>query len=196
MSTVRLTITSLAILTLLYLMHPHHAHSQTSANLSASVTLRDGSHDFDFNFGTWHTHIRKLQHPLSGSHDWVELDGTVTVRKVWEGRAQLEEIEADNGSTHFKGLTLFLYNPQSHQWSQSFAGIEDGALSPTPLIGEFKEGRGELYDQEAFNGRAVLVRFAWFDITANAHRVEQAYSSDGGKTWEPNFIASLTREKP
>jgi hypothetical protein len=155
--------------------------------------LRDGQHDFDFHFGTWKTHIRRLVHPLSGSTTWVELDGTVTTRKVWDGRANLEELEAGNATTHFKGLTLFLYNPESHQWSQNFASINSGTLSQTPLIGEFKDGRGELFDQETFNGRTILVRFVWSDITPDSHHVEQAFSDDGGKTWEPNFVATLTR---
>jgi hypothetical protein len=51
------------------------------------VASRDGQHDFDFNFGVWKTHIKRLLHPLSGSTESIELDGTVTVRKVWDGRA-------------------------------------------------------------------------------------------------------------
>jgi hypothetical protein len=155
--------------------------------------LRDGQHDFDFHFGTWKTHIKRLEHPLTGSTTWIELDGTVTTRKIWDGRANLEEIEAGTGANHFKGLTLFLYNPESHQWSQNFASIEEGKLSQTPLIGEFKDGRGELVDQEAYNGRTILVRFVWSDISPNSHHVEQSFSDDGGKTWEPNFVADLTR---
>jgi hypothetical protein len=77
---------------------------------------RDGQHDFDFNLGTWKTHIRYLRQPATGP-TWVEFDGTVVVRKVWDGRAQLEEIEADGSAGHFEGLTLFLYNPESHQWN-------------------------------------------------------------------------------
>src|ERR1043165_5433742 len=80
---------------------------------------RDGQHDFDFNLGTWKTHIMRLEHPLTGSNSWVEMNGTVAVRKIWGGRAQLEEIEADGSSGHFEGLTVFLYNPKSHQWSQN-----------------------------------------------------------------------------
>jgi Neuraminidase (sialidase) len=91
-------------------------------------------------------------------------------------------------------MTLFLYNPQSHQWSQAFANASDGKLN-TPLVGEFKNGRGEFYDQEIFNGRSILVRFVWSDITADSHHVAQSYSDDGGKTWETNFIANLTRLK-
>ena len=160
-----------------------------------SQPLRDGQHDFDFHFGTFETHIKRLVHPLSGSTTWVELNGTVTVRKVWDGRANLEELEASNGATHFQGLTLFLYNPQSHQWSQTFANINDGTLSQPSLIGEFKDGRGELYSQDTFNGRSILVRFVWSDITPDSHHVEQSFSADGGKTWEPNFVANLTRVK-
>jgi hypothetical protein len=156
--------------------------------------MRDGQHDFDFNIGTWHTHIRMLQHPLSGSDTWLELDGTVVVRSVWKGWAELEEIEAEGPNRHFEGLTLFLYNPAAHQWSQVFANSNDGTLQ-RPAIGEFKNGRGEFFDQESFKGREILVRGVWSDITKDSHRFEQSYSDDGGKTWESNFIGTLSRQK-
>ena len=160
-------------------------------NSEASKT-RDGEHDFDFNIGTWNTHIKRLQHPLTGSNTWVELNGTVVVQKVWNGRAQIEEIEADGPTGHFEGLTLFLYNPQSHQWSQNFASSGDGTLS-VPTVGEFKNGRGEFFDQEPFNGRTILVRVVWSNVTPNSHQFEQSFSDDGGKTWEMNWITDQTR---
>jgi hypothetical protein len=170
------------------------AAQTTPGNGNATVAGgRDGQHDFDFAHGSWKTHIRRLLHPLTGSNTWVELNGTVVVRNVWGGRANLEEIEADGPTGHFEGMTLFLYNPQSHQWSQTFASSDDGTLEQ-PSIGEFKQGRGELFDQETFNGRTILARGVWSDITPNSHRFEQAFSDDGGKTWEPNFVATLTRE--
>ena len=170
------------------------AQSPAQPEQSVSRKVRDGQHDFDFNFGAWHTHIRRLVHPLTGSNEWVELDGTVHVRKVWNGRAQLEEIDARGPSGHLEGLTLFLYNSDAHQWGQYFVSKGDGAVTQ-PMIGEFRNGRGELFDQESFNGRTVQVRFVWSDITTDSHRVEQSFSDDGGKTWEPNFIATLTRDK-
>ena len=162
-------------------------------NSDASKT-RDGQHDFDFNIGAWNTHIKRLQHPLTGSNTWVELNGTVVVQKVWNGRAQLEEIEADGTTGHFEGLTLFLYNPQSQQWSQNFASSGGGTLS-VPTVGDFKNGRGEFFDQEPFNGRTILVRVVWSNISPNSHQFEQSFSDDGGKTWEPNFVATLTRKQ-
>jgi hypothetical protein len=165
------------------------------AKLLTSAGQRDGQHDFDFNLGIWKTHIKRLLHPLTRSTTWVELNGTVVVREVWGGRAQFEEVEADGSTTgHFEDLALFLYNPQAHQWSITFANPGSGNLS-VPIIGEFKNGRGEFFDQESYNGRAILVRQIWADITPNSHTFEQAFSDDGGKTWEPNFVATLTREK-
>jgi hypothetical protein len=183
----------LSLFGLLFPALPASSQATSSATEAGAQQAHDGQHDFDFHFGTWKTHIRRLTQPLSGSNTWVELNGTVTVRRVWDGRANLEEIDAGNTTTHLKGLTLFLYNPQAHQWSQTFSGINDGTLGQ-PMIGEFRNGRGEFFDQETFNGRTILVRFVWSDITPNSHHVEQAYSEDGGRTWETNFTANLTRE--
>jgi hypothetical protein len=160
----------------------------------SDLTARDGQHDFDFNLGVWTTHIKRVLDPLSGSTRSIELNGTVTVRKVWGGRAQLEEIETDGPNGHWEGLTLFLYNPQSHQWTQTFANGKNGVLTP-PLTGTFNDGRGELFSQDTLNDRAILVRGVWSDITPDSHHFEQSYSADGGKTWAPAFIANLTRNK-
>jgi hypothetical protein len=156
---------------------------------------RDGRHDFDFNFGTWKTHIKRILDPFSGASQFIELNGTVTVRRVWDGRAQLEEIEADGPNGHWEGMTLFLYNPAAAQWSQSFVSSQSGVLN-SPPIGSFKEGRGELIASDIFKDRSILVRGVWSDIKPDSHHFEESYSNDGGRTWAPAFIAELTRIKP
>jgi hypothetical protein len=158
----------------------------------AAGAPRDGQHDFDFEIGTWKTHLKRLLHPLTGSTTWVEYEGTSVVRKIWDGRANLVELVADGPAGHFEGLSLRLYNPQAHQWSLNFSGAGSGSLSQ-PTIGEFKNGRGEFFDQETFNGRTILVRFVISDITPNSCRFEQSFSDDGGQTWEVNWIAIDTR---
>jgi hypothetical protein len=155
---------------------------------------RDGQHDFDFEIGTWKTHLRRLLRPLTGSTTWVEYDGTTVVRKVWEGRANLVELVADGPAGHFEGLNLRLYNSESRQWSLNFSSSGSGTLAP-PSIGEFQNGRGEFYNQEMLNGKAILVRFVISDITPNSVRFEQSFSGDGGKNWEVNWIATDTRVK-
>jgi hypothetical protein len=156
----------------------------------------DGQHDFDYEIGAWKIHLRKLVHPLTGSSTWIDFDGTSVTRKVWQGRANIEEFETDGASGHVEGLTLRLYNPQSHQWSIFWANGKDGVLGIPPMTGQFKNGRGEFYDQEMFEGRAIYVRFVWSNITATSAHFEQSFSADGGKTWETNWITDQTRVKP
>ena len=153
---------------------------------------RDGQHDFDFEIGTWNTHLSRLVHPLTGSTIWAEYDGTSVVSKIWDGRANLVELEVTGPAGHIEALSLRLYDPQAHQWGLNAASARVGTLS-VPTVGEFKNGRGEFYDQESFNGRTILVRNLWLDITTNSCRFEQAFSDDGGKTWETNWIALDTR---
>ncbi len=183
----------LMLCTLAYLALPLPSLAQVSENAAArQSTVRDGQHDFDWQIGTWKVHMQRLQHPLTGSTKWTELDGTVVVRKVWDGRANLAEIVTDGPSGHLEFLSLRLYNPQAHQWSLNFAGSNSGTLS-VPMIGEFKNSRGEFYDQESFNGKTILVRFVFSADSPNSTRDEQAFSDDGGKTWEVNWINTSTR---
>ena len=165
----------------------------SSTSVRHSPSERDGQHDFDFEIGTWKTHLRRLLHPLTGSTTWVEYEGRTVVRKVWNGRANLVELKVDGPTGQIEGLSLRLYNPESHQWSLNWANSSAGTLGQ-PMIGEFKNGRGEFFDHELFNGRAILVRNVWSDITPNSCRFEQAFSDDGGKTWEVNWIAIDTRK--
>ena len=155
---------------------------------------RDGQHDFDWEIGNWKTQLKRLQRPLTGSTTWVEYEGTTVVRKVLDGRANLVELKVDGSAGHFEGLSLRLYNPQARQWSLNYANVSDGTLT-TPSIGEFKDGRGEFYNQDRYNERAILVRFVITKITDDSYRFEQAFSDDGGKTWEVNWIAIDTRVK-
>ena len=156
---------------------------------------RDGQHDFDFELGTWKIHLNKLMRPLTGSTTWVEFDGSSVTRKVWDGRSQLEEFETNSpGGGHIEGLTLRLYDSQTHQWSLYWATSKSAAIG-VPTIGQFKDGRGEFYDTEPSgpNGRSVLVRFIWSKTDTDSPHFEQSFSDDGGKTWEVNWITDQVR---
>jgi hypothetical protein len=157
-----------------------------------SVERRDGRNDFDFEIGTWKTHLKRLRKPLTGSTEWVEYQGTSVVSKVWNGLANLVELDAAGPAGRIQALSLRLYNPESRQWSLNFSNARTGTLSP-PSIGEFRGGRGEFISQESLDGRAILVRFIISIITPDSCRFEQSFSDDGGRTWEVNWIATDTR---
>jgi hypothetical protein len=203
LASIRSMTIGVATYALLGALAPAHVLAQAATSTRAASPRRDGSRDFDFEIGSWKTHFRLLAHPLTGSTEWLEYDGTTVVRKVWDGRANLVELVADGKAGHFEGLSLRLYDPVAHQWSLNFSNSRAGTLG-TPTVGEFRDGRGEFYDQESVNGRMVLVRFVISDATPgscfvvsiaapNVCRFEQAYSDDGGRTWEVNWIATDTR---
>jgi hypothetical protein len=131
---------------------------------------------------------------LTGSSAWIEMDGTTEVRKIWDGRANLAQFNADGPAGKLELLSLRTYNPTTHQWSLAFATPNVGMLG-VRSVGQFKNGRGDFYDQEPINGRSVLVRFSIWGITANTAQSEQAFSDDGGETWEVNWINRYTRDQ-
>ena len=190
MSHLKQTAVAMGLAAIICVSYPCVGLSQT---LTPAAAVRDGQHDFDFNIGVFHTHIKRTLDPFARGSETVELNGTVTVRKVWDGKAQLEEIEADGPKGHWEGLTLFLYNPGAHQWSQSFANSKVGILSSN--VGEFKDGRVVLIGQDTVSDRTILVRAEWSDIKPDSHQYEESYSNDGGTTWVRSFIANLTRLK-
>jgi hypothetical protein len=165
-----------------------------SRSQAQQVSRHDGQRDFDFCFGRWKAQLRVLRHPLTGSHDWVNYSGISAVQKIWNGRANMAELEVNGPSSHIEALSLRLYDPQSGEWRVYFANSKSGELG-VPMIGGFAKGRGEFYDQEQFSGRAIFVRFIFSDIERDSFHFEQAFSADGGETWEPNWIGTFTREK-
>lgn len=155
--------------------------------------MRDGQGDFDFFVGGWKVHNRRLRERLKGSSSWEEFEGTSVARKVLDGMGNIDEISLHRESGRVFGLTVRLYNPQSRQWSLYWASNIDSILQ-TPMIGSFENGRGEFYSQELFEDSYIFSRFIWSDITESSCRWEQAFSADGGKTWETNWIMEFVRQ--
>jgi len=162
---------------------------------AAPAPVHDGAHDFDFLIGDWKAHVRRLPDRLVGSTTWVEYDGISRHKKLLDSNANFEEFEVESRDKklRIKAQTLRLYNPASHQWSIYLVDLDKGTLELPPVIGQFTGKRGELYNQQDWKGRAVLVRYQWTDISPTSARMEQAFSADGGKTWEVNWICELTR---
>ena len=152
----------------------------------------DGRNDFDFLVGTWKVHHRTLKKRLNGSTEWEEFDGDTVDRKILNGLGNLDEnfIHAKTGPAH--AMTLRLFNPESKEWSIYWSTDVTGTLD-VPMIGSFKDGRGEFYSQEVFQGRHIYNRFIWSRITVNSCQWEQAFSENGGKTWETNWVMEFER---
>ena len=193
-------------------MTPHrHFHSLVSA-LAVAILLvpvasqaqpapfpppvrHDGAHDFDFLLGDWKAHVKRLPERLVGSTQWVEYDGISRHHPVLGSSANFEEFEVDSPLTHqhIKAQTLRLYDPASRQWSIFGLDVDKGSLGLPATIGQFNDGVGEFYDYESWKGHMVLVRYQWTHSGHDHAHMEQAFSADGGKSWEVNWICDLTR---
>ncbi len=165
----------------------------TTLPLQEDKTVRSTQSDFDFFFGRWKVRNRRLRERLKGSTVWDEFDGTAVVRPILGGKGNVNDYEAQGPSGPIQGFALRLFNPRSLEWSIYWASGDSGMLDLPPMIGSFRDGRGEFENQEIFEGRSIYVRFVWSGITATSCRWEQAFSADGGKTWETNWIMEFTR---
>jgi hypothetical protein len=158
-----------------------------------SVDARpDGRADFDFFIGTWDSHQRKLKERLKVCDEWEEFSGVSVVRKILGGLGNFDEVTFDMAAGPVMGVTLRLFDPQTQLWSIYWSSSTRSVLD-TPMVGRFEHGRGEFYDRETFEGRSIFSRFIWTSSGADACRWEQAFSPDGGRTWETNWTADFTR---
>jgi hypothetical protein len=165
------------------------AASGDAATAPASSTAADSQRDFDWEIGTWRTTVRVLAEPLSESADeWLQFTGTSVVRPLVDQRANVVELAVSGPSGHIDALNLRLYEPQAKRWSLTFVNIRDGLLTPA-VFGGFHDGVGEFYGDDQLGGRPIKVRFLVFRQGPDKARFEQAFSADGGTTWETNWIA-------
>lgn len=152
----------------------------------------DGRHDFDFLHGTWRVRNRRLQQRLVGCTAWDTFEARVACQPLLGGIANLETHETRwNGGT--LGLALRLYSPQARRWSIYWANGADGTLEP-PVQGGFDGDVGLFFGDDVHDGRPVRVRFTWTRLDADHARWEQAFSADGGGTWETNWLMDFARD--
>jgi hypothetical protein len=187
----------LAAITSLLISPALIAAENPSGKWPPPAPARDGSHDFDFIHGAWKATLKRLEKPLTGSTKWVEFEGRSVDRPLWGGQANIDEFTVDSpqAGTKILGLTLRLYNPQTRQWSLYWSNAKAGVMAMPATVGHFEDGIGRFYDEEDFNGKPIVVRYEWSKITANTAHFEQAFSADGGKSWEVNWTSDITREK-
>jgi hypothetical protein len=157
--------------------------------------MDDGRGDFDFLHGSWTVRNRRLARRLQGSDDWQEFDSVATVRPILHGLGNVDTISAENipGIGAFEGVTLRLFDPEQRTWTIFWASTgSPGRLDP-PLTGRFSDGRGVFEGDDSLDGQPVRVRFEWTTDGANSARWQQAFSGDGGRTWEVNWVMEFTR---
>jgi len=148
--------------------------------------------DFDFWFGSWDVRNRWLRRRLAGSDDWEEFDATVVARPLLDGVGNEDEFRTDHAGG-FIGMSFRFFDPERRRWSIYWADSRrPGELDP-PVFGTFSGDIGLFEGEDVYRGRPILVRFTWTGVTTPTPRWEQAFSDDGGRTWETNWVMDFTR---
>lgn len=167
--------------------------AQDTPTAAKTVDL-SGLHDFDFLVGEWRVHSRKLKERLVGSQEWEEFGGTVRSMPMMNGYANVDDTVFNMPEGDYRGVAPRAYDPSTGLWAIWWIDARNphGGVDP-PVKGRFENGRGVFYADDTLRGKPIKVRFTWADITPTSARWEQAFSGDGGKTWETNWTQRLER---
>jgi hypothetical protein len=159
-------------------------------------TEPSGVHDFDFIVGRWRVHHRRLQERLANSLEWLQFEGTAVAQTLLGGHGNIDDNVLDLPGDPYRAVTVRAFDAKTGEWSIWWLDSRSpqGPLDP-PVRGSFKDGIGTFYADDVFNNKPIRVRFIWSRITATSCHWEQAFSPDGGKSWETNWEMDLLREQ-
>lgn len=154
--------------------------------------IQGSMRDFDFLFGRWNVHNRRLRRRLAGCDEWDEFPATVVARPILNGMGNEDEFRTNFGGG-FVGMSFRLFDPETGRWSIYWADGRRGGLLDPPVIGSFAGDAGIFDGRDSFDGRPIVVRFTWSGVTTPTPRWEQAFSEDGGRSWETNWVMEFAR---
>ena len=171
------------------------SHQDSSPGMNQTESAVPGLHDFDFLVGQWQVHHRKLKHRLVNSHEWIEFEGTLFTQPLMGGYANVDDTVFEVPGATYRGVALRSFDAKTGQWSIWWMDSRTplGPMDP-PVRGSFHNGVGTFYaNDDTEDGKPVRTRLLWSEITPTSGHWEQAESTDGGKTWETDWIMDLKR---
>lgn len=152
--------------------------------------LNDGRHDFNFIAGRWLVGNKRLRRCLAGCTDWERFEAVQDGALLLGGLGNMNDLIA--GGNRSLGMALRFFSPQTRLWSIYWVSHSDGLVQP-PMVGAFADGTGRFEGEGSHEGRPVRVRTTWSGISPLRARWEQAFSEDGGRHWETNWVMELAR---
>ena len=154
-----------------------------------------GAGEFDFLLGSWTVAHRKLRRRLAGSEDWIEFDGTLVVQPILGGLGNIDENVLQDPGGRYLATSLRLFDPRAGSWSIRWIdGRQDGI--DVPVVGRFDGRLGSFYADDELEGRPIRIRFTYEDRPPGTAFWTQAFSPDGGRSWEVNWTMLFTRAPP
>ncbi len=167
-----------------------------ATDCSSARADRSSAHDFDFLVGRWSVRHRRLKQRLSGCAEWIECHGTTDAQLVLGGRGIIDDNVIELPGETCRALSVRSFDTAAKQWAiWWFDDRHPHQLDPQ-VVGAFTDGVGRFYGDDRLEGRPIRVRFLWSDVTSTSCRWQQAFSADGGRTWETNWVMEFARQSP
>ena len=160
--------------------------------MNAQTARPRGAEDFDFLIGSWKVGHRRLRSRLAGDDRWDAFEGTMVAHLILRGQGNFDENFIDLPGGAYRACTVRLFHAASATWSIHWIDGRDPGIDPA-MTGGFVEGVGTFRGVDKVGGRSVDVRFLWSDVTSRSAVWRQAFSADGGATWETNWIMEFAR---
>ena len=171
---------------------PHKENKPTESGKVKNEAT--GANDFDFLIGSWRVHHCRLKERLADNHEWIEFEGTCAMQKILGGAGNMDENVLDFPGAAYRAVSLRTYDPTKKQWSIWWIDGRNPSHLDPPVVGGFKNGMGTFYANDTFKGKPIRIRFLWTNLTTEPHW-EQAFSDDGGKTWETNWTMEFVKRR-
>jgi hypothetical protein len=166
-------------------------HREPSMSVATQVS---SAKDFDFLLGRWHVSHRRLKWRLQGSTDWEVFRGTSEAWRLMNGAGNVDDNLIELPAGPYRAVSLRAFDPQTRQWAIWWLDGRAPAQIDVPVRGSFADGVGVFLADDTFEGRSIRVRFTWSEITVASATWEQAFSEDGGGTWETNWKMEFEKE--
>ncbi|MCF6132545.1 hypothetical protein [Flavobacterium wongokense] len=174
-----------------FTLKKHETMKSETLDIQPSVTSSEK--DFNFLEGKWKVHNKKLKSRLNNSTEWDEFESELHLRKTLNGLGNVENYYATFDGNPFEGMAVRLYNPKTRLWKIYWMDSNNGTMDENPVTGSFEKGIGKFYTDDIFNDKKIRVIYQW-DATNPEHPIwSQAFSTDNGKTWEWNWVMTLSK---
>jgi hypothetical protein len=160
--------------------------------MTNAVRTKATASDFDFWMGRWKVHNRRLVERLAESDVWEEFEATSVARRLLDGMGNEDEFRTDYAGGYV-GMSFRFFDPKEKLWVIYWADSRHSGVLDPPVIGSFSGDVGIFEGDDTFEGRPIRVRYIWSGVTTETPRWEQAFSEDGGETWETNWVMDFTR---
>jgi hypothetical protein len=162
--------------------------------MAAGQDTMSTRHDFDFIIGDWRVRHRRLNSRMTGCTEWTEFPGTSSTRKILGGFGNVEDNVLNFPEGEVKAAAFRSFDAASGKWAIWWLDGRAPHHLDVPVVGSFSGPVGTFLANDSLDQKPIVIRFIWHANQGGGPRWEQAFSGDGGRTWETNWVMEFVRQ--